>query len=47
MGVKVREIYPGCWYLRITYQNIRKTKAVGSKERALELARKLTTALGL
>jgi hypothetical protein len=29
MGVKVREIYPGKWYLRITYRNIRKTVAVG------------------
>jgi integrase len=47
MGVKVRQIYPGCWYLRITYRNIRKTKAVGSKQKAVELARKLTTALEL
>ncbi len=47
MAVKVREIYPGKWYLRITYRNIRKTVAVGSKERATELARKLTTALDL
>jgi integrase len=47
MGVQVREIYRGKWYLRITYRNIRKTKAAGSKERAYELARRLTTALEL
>jgi len=47
MSVKIREIYPGKWYLRITYRNIRKTKAVGSKKAAVELARKLTTALDL
>jgi integrase len=47
MGVQVREIYPGSWYLRITYRNIRKTKAAGSKEQACELARRLTTALEL
>jgi len=47
MGVQVRQIYPGSWYLRITYQGIRKTKAVGSKQRAAELARKLRTALEL
>ena len=47
MAVKVREIYPGSWYLRISYRNIRKTKVVGSKDRALELARRLTTALEL
>jgi integrase len=47
MGVQVRQIYPGSWYLRITYQGIRKTKAVGSKQRATELARKLNTALEL
>jgi hypothetical protein len=47
MGVQVREIYSGSWYLRITYRGIRKTKAVGSKERATELARKLKTALEL
>ncbi len=47
MGVQVRQIYEGSWYLRITYQGIRKTKAVGSKVRATELARKLKTALEL
>jgi integrase len=47
MGVQVRQIYEGSWYLRITFQGIRKTKAVGSKERAFEVARKLTTALEL
>jgi integrase len=47
MGVQVRQIYDGSWYLRITFRGIRKTKAVGSKERAFELARKLTTALEL
>jgi len=47
MGVKVREIYPGKWYLRITYRNIRKTVAAGSKERAVELKRKLESALEL
>jgi integrase len=30
MSVKIREIYPGKWYLRIRYRNIRKTKAAGS-----------------
>ncbi len=47
MGVQVRQIYDGSWYLRITFRGIRKTKAVGSKGRAFELARKLTTALEL
>lgn len=47
MSVHVREIYPGKWYLRITYQNIRKTKAVASKERAIELKKKLTMALDI
>jgi integrase len=47
MSVHVRQIYGGKWYLRITYKNIRKTKAVGSRERALELKKKLTTALEL
>ena len=47
MSVHVREIYPGKWYLRITYRGIRMTKAVGSKERAFELKKKLTTALEL
>jgi hypothetical protein len=46
MGVQVREIYPGSWYLRITYRGIRKTKAAGSKERAFELARKLAQGPG-
>jgi hypothetical protein len=30
MSVKIREIYPGKWYLRITYRNIRKTKAANA-----------------
>ena len=47
MSVKVREIYPGSWYPRISYQSIRKTKRIGTKERAVELQRKLTTALEL
>ena len=47
MGVHIREIYPGRWYLRITYKNIRKTKAAGSKERAIDLKKKLTTALDM
>jgi integrase len=47
MGVHIREIYPGKWYLRITYKNIRRTKAAGSKERAIDLKKKLTTALEL
>jgi integrase len=47
MSVHVREIYPGKWYLRISYQYIRKTKACASKEKAIELKRKLTTALEL
>lgn len=47
MTVHVREIYPGKWYLRITYQNIRKTKACGSKESAMRLKKKLDTALEL
>ena len=47
MSVHIREIYPGKYYLRITYQNIRKTKAVGSKERAIQLKKKLETALEL
>jgi hypothetical protein len=47
MGVHIREIYPGKWYLRITYKNIRKTKAAGSKERAIDLKKKLTTALDM
>jgi integrase len=45
MSVHVREIYPGKWYLRITYQNIRKTRACSSKERAIELKQKLMLAL--
>ena len=47
MGVHIREIYPGRWYFRITYKKIRKTKAAGSKERAVDLKKKLTTALEL
>jgi integrase len=47
MSVYVREIYPGKWYLRITYQNIRKTKACSSKQDATKLKRKLDMALEL
>ena len=47
MSVHVRQIYPGKWYLRITYRGIRMTKAVGSKDRAVELKKKLSTALAL
>jgi len=47
MGVHIREIYAGRWRLRIRYRNIRVTKAVGPKERAIELKKKLTTALEL
>jgi integrase len=45
MSIHIREIYPGKWYLRITYQNIRKTKACGSKESAIKLKKKLEMAL--
>jgi integrase len=47
MSIHIREIYPGKWYLRITYQNIRKTKAVASREKAFELKKKLDMALEL
>ena len=47
MGVKVVEMYPGKWYVRVVYNHFRKTKQIGSKERALEISRKLTTALEL
>jgi integrase len=47
MGVKVVEMYPGKWYVRVVYNHFRKTKQIGSKERALEVSRKLTTALEL
>lgn len=47
MGVKVVEMYPGSWYVRVVYNHFRKTKHIGSKERALEVSRKLTTALEL
>ena len=47
MGVKVVEIYPNKWYVRVVYKNFRKTKRIGSKERAIEVSRKLTTALEL
>ena len=47
MGVKVVEMYPGRWYVRVVYNRFRKTKHIGSRERALEVGRKLTTALEL
>lgn len=47
MGVKVVEMYPGKWYVRVVYNHFRKTKQIGSKERALEVSRKLTTTLEL
>jgi integrase len=47
MSVHIREIYPGKWYLRISYKRIRKTKACGSKESAISLKKKLDTALEL
>ena len=47
MSVKVVEIYPGKWYVRVVYKNFRKTKRIGSRERAIEVGRKLTTALEL
>ena len=36
MGVKVVEMYPGRWYVRVVYNRFRKTKHIGSKERAME-----------
>jgi integrase len=47
MSVKVIEIYPGKWYVRVVYKHFRKTKRIGSRERAMEVGRKLTTALEL
>lgn len=47
MSVKVVEMYPGSWYIRVVYKHFRKTKQIGSKERAVEVGRKLTTALEL
>jgi integrase len=47
MSVHIREIYPGKWYLRISYNYIRKTKACASKENAIQLKKKLETALEL
>ena len=47
MSVKVVEIYPGKWYVRVVYRHFRKTQRIGSKERALEVARRLTTAFEL
>jgi integrase len=47
MGIKVFEEYAGRWYIRVVFQGYRKTKCIGSKERALEVRRKLTTALEL
>ena len=47
MSVKVIELYPGSWYIRVVYKHFRKTKQIGSKERAVEVGRKLATALEL
>ncbi len=47
MSVKVVEMYPGSWYIRVVYKHFRKTNQIGSKERAVEVSRKLTTALEL
>ena len=47
MSVHIREIYPGKWYLRISHQRIRKTKACGLKDSAVRLKKKLDTALEL
>jgi hypothetical protein len=47
MSVKVVEMYPGSWYIRVVYKHFRKTKQIGSKERAVEVSRKLATALEL
>ena len=47
MGVKVVQMYPGRWYVRVVYNHFRKTKHIGSKERAHEVGRRLTTALEL
>jgi integrase len=47
MSVHIREIYPGKWYLRISYKYIRKTKACSSKEKAIQLKKKLEMALEL
>ena len=47
MSVHIREIYPGKWYLRISHQYIRKTKACSSKEKAIQLKKKLEMALEL
>jgi hypothetical protein len=45
MSIKVVEIYSGNRYVRVACKHFRKTKNVGSKERAMEVSRKLTTAL--
>jgi len=48
MTVKVREIYPGKWYLQIDYHRYRQTKFVSkSRERAEEVAKRLQEALDL
>jgi hypothetical protein len=39
MSVKVVEMYPGSWYIRVVYNHFRKTKQIGSKERAVEVSR--------
>ncbi len=38
-------MYPGSWYIRVVYNYFLKTKQIDSKERAVEVSRKLTTAL--
>jgi len=47
MRIKVFEEYEGRWYIRVVFNGYRKTNCIGSKERALEVPRKLTTALEL
>jgi hypothetical protein len=32
MSVKVVEMYPGSWYIRVVYKHFRKTKQIGSKD---------------
>src|SRR5688572_14976486 len=45
MGVKIRELYPGKWYVLVNWQGRRKTKLVGSKDQAEAVAKKVMTAL--
>jgi hypothetical protein len=47
MSIKVAEIYSGSWCVRVVCKHFRKTKNIGSKEQAMEVSRKLTTALDI